>query len=157
MDVFILDNLPNNEKKRTKFCNKLAFFQRIWTHAEYQHKTKQKKFKALVKDLLYSFLAIPGSRFWAKKLDRLAQKYKNTSCDLVSSLTFTGANVKREEASFPIKMLTDFIEHRFESNLYPIPKDYDKYLTILYGDWRQLPPLEKRISNHLYVVDYIKE
>ena len=32
------------------------------------------------------------------------------------------------------------------------PQMGDEYLTYLYGDWRQLPPLEKRVSHHDFVV-----
>lgn len=31
-------------------------------------------------------------------------------------------------------------------------ENYDEYLTHLYGDWRKLPPEEKRVTHH----DYIK-
>lgn len=28
---------------------------------------------------------------------------------------------------------------------------YDEYLTSVYGDWRTLPPIEKRVSHHNFV------
>ena len=40
------------------------------------------------------------------------------------------------------------IEVKFEDFTIPIPSDYDGYLTQEYGNWRQLPPLEKRKSGH---------
>ena len=32
-------------------------------------------------------------------------------------------------------------------------EDADKYLTNQYGDWRKLPPVEKRITHHDYYLD----
>ena len=29
-----------------------------------------------------------------------------------------------------------------------VPKDYDKYLTLLFGDYMKLPPIEKRVGHH---------
>ena len=38
----------------------------------------------------------------------------------------------------------------FEGREYPAPKDYDTYLTSLYGNYMQLPPVEKQVSHHAY-------
>ena len=31
------------------------------------------------------------------------------------------------------------------------PEQYDEYLTHLYGDWRQLPPIDKQVSHHDFI------
>ena len=36
----------------------------------------------------------------------------------------------------------------FEGKEYPIPRDSDKALSIEFGEWRKLPPIEKRIQQH---------
>ena len=38
--------------------------------------------------------------------------------------------------------------HKFEDKEFYIPKEYDKYLTGVYGNYMELPPEEKRISHH---------
>ena len=30
------------------------------------------------------------------------------------------------------------------------PEHYDEYLTHLYGDWRKLPPIEQRVTHHMF-------
>ena len=47
----------------------------------------------------------------------------------------------------------DTIEHKFVDDYYPIPRYYDQYLTLLYGDYLQLPPVEKRVSHSPVIVD----
>jgi len=44
------------------------------------------------------------------------------------------------------------IELPFEDTTVTAPRNYDAYLRKLYGDYMQLPPVEKRISHpHFYV------
>lgn len=42
---------------------------------------------------------------------------------------------------------------RFEDMEVYIPQGYDRYLKRQYGDYMQLPPVEKRVSNHNVIVD----
>ena len=37
---------------------------------------------------------------------------------------------------------------KFEDIEVPVPKDYDLYLKMTFGDWRKLPPLDKRVPGH---------
>ena len=49
---------------------------------------------------------------------------------------------------FPKQLLYEIETCIFEDVVVNIPKEYDKVLTILYGDWRTLPPKSKRKSEH---------
>lgn len=40
---------------------------------------------------------------------------------------------------------------RFEDTTFPAPRDYDAYLTDLYGDYMKLPPPDKRESHAVYI------
>ena len=53
----------------------------------------------------------------------------------------------------PGDLLTDTIDVDFEYMTIKIPKNYDEYLKILYGDWHQLPPEDKRVSHAQYYVN----
>ena len=46
--------------------------------------------------------------------------------------------------------LEDTIFGDFEGRQFRIPKEYDKYLSQIYGDYMQLPPEEKRVSTHTF-------
>lgn len=60
-----------------------------------------------------------------------------------------GRNIGR--GSFPSSWLDDVIETDFEGYQLPIPKEYDKYLTWLYGDYSQMIPVSKRRISHSIV------
>ena len=44
--------------------------------------------------------------------------------------------------------LKEFLELKFEDDMFSCPKDYDSYLRSVYGDYMILPPEDKRINRH---------
>lgn len=51
---------------------------------------------------------------------------------------------------FKREWFEDTIEQPFGDTTVTIPRDYDGYLTCLYGDYMTLPPVEQRVSNHFH-------
>ena len=64
----------------------------------------------------------------------------NKECDqLINFCTSTfGKCLIRKE------FYTQLLEYEFEGKKFPGPKNYDKFLSYLYGDYMKLPPKEKR-------------
>lgn len=48
------------------------------------------------------------------------------------------------QVSFPISILMPTVKLEFEGHMLPVPADYDRYLTMTYGDWHQVPPVDQR-------------
>ena len=53
-----------------------------------------------------------------------------------------------KKEAMPTKIFQEFIKVPFENIEAMIIKDYDAYLTYLYGDYMKLPPEEKRVGHH---------
>lgn len=49
---------------------------------------------------------------------------------------------------FPSKIFDDAVQVSFEGHLLPVPKRWHDLLTILYGEYMVLPPIEERIPCH---------
>ena len=63
-----------------------------------------------------------------------------------------GQNLKK--GPFPKEWLEETIYVPFESVLLPVPKEYDKYLKHLYGDYMQMIGVSKRKNSHnIYLLD----
>lgn len=66
-----------------------------------------------------------------------------------------GRNLKR--GAFPKTWLDDVIYVDFEGYQFPVPKEYDKYLTYLYGDYMQMIPVSQRRTSHSIVLTDLGE
>ena len=103
---------------------------------------------------LEKFLAdIFTASFSKEKLVRMMEKvaslnnYKNTKCYMNSG----SAYVYGKEV-FPAETLEGELPTvLFEGELFTCPKDKEKILMILYGDYLKLPPEEKRYNRHSIV------
>ena len=68
--------------------------------------------------------------------------------------TFLGGGRKYSKNIFARTYLAERTQGQFEGKTYPIPRDFDTLLTMLYGDYMTLPPEEERvIKQHAVLVD----
>lgn len=66
-----------------------------------------------------------------------------------------GRNLKR--GPFPKAWLDEVVYVDFEGYQFPVPKEYDKYLTYLYGDYMQMIPVSHRRTSHSIVLTDLGE
>lgn len=148
IDVFPIDNAPSVEE-RSRWYNEYLVLRRkmlatVPSTARYQ--------KWGLKTT-YRFLKRLPSRFKYKPI-----KYKDYCQEIISLVskynTYNSEQVVVFDTPYGLKTIMDreifnsIIELEFEGNRFYAPKDYDAYLKTLYGDYMQLPPVEKRISSH---------
>lgn len=154
VDIIIIDDVPNDEKKRRKFLKKMNFFENCWEWAQYSRLSVRnaKNLAQFVKFVIYKTLALPGSRRWSLFLNRKAQKYNHKNCEYFAAVAFAGGKRK----AYSKRYLGAGTKLKFESDFYNAPERWDEYLTVAYGNYMELPPVEERISNHRFKV-YWKE
>ena len=70
---------------------------------------------------------------------------------------FLGGASKYAKSRFPAAVFGTARELTFERGQYFVPEQYDRLLTVLYGDYRTLPPEEERkCKQHAILVDLTK-
>ena len=62
--------------------------------------------------------------------------------DTIDAGVFTG--------KYDNRLWENSIKSEFEKEKFVIPEQYDRILRIIYGDYMQLPPEEKRGNSHMY-------
>ncbi len=67
---------------------------------------------------------------------------------------YDGMGQNLRKGPFPKEWLEEVIYVPFESVMLPVPKEYDKYLKHLYGDYMQMVGVAKRKNSHtIYIMD----
>ena len=137
LDIFPLDNLPDNKIKRKFFEFRLKVKKTELMYMVYEKNYKTNKtFKGYVKSWILRVLTF-NTNFEKKvrKFDLFCQKYENrtNTLGLVSFLPGYKNNV------WPKKIFSEVRYHSFQNINIPISKFYDEELRIEYGDWNIIP------------------
>lgn len=146
LDVFPLDYVPENDKALRKFYLKKRILSniiaKIYTIPNLNLKYKLKNF---VRKCLFLFFPY---RKAVLKRDILYRSVKNS--DYIAN--FCGIYGQKEIC--PKWWFDETIELEFEGLVVKAPKEYDLLLHQIYGDYMQLPPIEKRKAHHYaYLID----
>lgn len=152
IDIFILDNIPNNKIKR--FIHKWSSFTlnqlTMYSYLKYENETKIKQFIQRSIHNIIKFLPI-SPNFIKRKCVETFAKYQNEKCNEVCDFPAI--------CQMPVYYKTDFLpakKGKFEDMEVPIPNNYDKVLTRMYGNYMELPPKEKRFRPAPSEIDFGK-
>ena len=142
IDIFPIDNLnPKTAKKDLRMADTYKTLALLAASTKFE-KSDDGLLTTIIKWPIRLFAKIFRWKFWANKAIKRSTKYNSMETDLVSPYDAT-----REKAIYNKSMFENLITVKFEDAEFPIMADYDKYLTLSYGDYMKLPPEEKRIHH----------
>jgi lipopolysaccharide cholinephosphotransferase len=154
IDVFPIDNLPDDDMETVKYYNAIAKIQsklalQISTYRKGSTilRTVAKNGMRLYERIIES-LGVTSIDKTTESFDRLAQKYNQTETEFcgITSISHYGIREKNPKSNFNTKVSVNF-----EGKEYPAPNGYADYLSRLYGkNYMQLPPVEMRHTHHSY-------
>lgn len=144
IDIFPMDGLPNNPKKRDYYWRKIAKAKNLNTIFYQKKYPGEKLFKRVARKILFSLFYILPANAYAKKVNRLASRNLYEYSDFIACSVF-GYGRKEE---VPKSVFEKIIEIDFEGKKFCAMIGYDTYLKNLYGDYMQLPPKEKQVAKH---------
>ncbi len=154
MDVFPIDGLPDNYFVRKLHVFNVNAHKAIYKFSQINYVTTNKK-RPFIERFLIKFAMItnigklidPDRSL--KSLDRTLQKYDYEKQNW--AWNFSGCYGKREQV--PKIQLGGSRQDIFEGRNVSIPEDAEGYLDNIYGNWRELPPEEKRVSHSVEFVE----
>lgn len=151
IDVFPLDGLPDNFLARKIYLGKIFLWTKIIGYKVILPLSNERNLlKKILHSIFYIILSNISLRFLLQQKNTLIRKYSWQNSLMVSSLATSTERIPIDKALFENKALLPF-----EGYLLYAPSGYDKWLKIVYGDYLQLPPKEKRCVPHNYVAYWL--
>ena len=140
LDIFVIDNTPNNYILRKIKLAKIMIIHGLWHHYYPHTYSKTSIFKRL-----YSFIFGCLGRLYSE--DEIFEKFQEVSKSSYGSIT---KNVqcfnyltKELNVLYPNDILNEIVRHKFETIEINITKKYDIYLKSLYGE-NYLTPIKTK-------------
>ena len=87
--------------------------------------------------------------FLRRKVNNLYNKHSETKLVCIHD----GLKSSYLHWYIPKEYLLEFTEAQFEGLRFPIPKHYHEHLTIIYGDYMTIPPVDKQITHMIQCLD----
>lgn len=152
IDIFPVDGLPESVNDVKNIYKKCDFYRRIFLITDAKLGEGKSAFHKYVKYILKPFSVLYGKKRCAGKIEQVAKKYSYENSKYVGAITWGlyGVGERMLKSEFEKQVMVEFEGHKF-----PTFSCWDSYLHGLYGDYMQLPPVEKRKTHDMKV--YAKE
>lgn len=141
IDIFALDRVPS-EKRARKRLRLIANLHHL-SVLRLPPRNRGKIQRIIIKIILFMTPKKVWSFIQGKTLEYIVKLNNKNYTDIGNIF---GAWAEREYFNSSIYLET--VKSSFEDLKLPIPKQYDFYLSQMYGDYMQLPPPEKRVPRH---------
>lgn len=151
IDIFPLDTLPEEDDDWIKFDKKRRFYNKIYV-LKALRVSRLRPFKKNAIIVIAHILLLPISlRTVATIIDRYITKYKSCQTQYVRNCS-QGTSVRPRFYKLDFE---ETIDMQFENRQYKAGKGWDRYLTLAFGDYMTLPPIEKRVTHHSYTAYWL--
>jgi lipopolysaccharide cholinephosphotransferase len=140
IDIMIVDNVPDSNFMR--YIHDILCFsirKTLWSEAG------KKLHPKWYGRLWYTGLSFIPSKWIFKCRDLIAKHYNATETVLIKRMT--GEYPHRCRFGTPKHFYSNRIQIEFEGYLFWCFKEFDQYLTLVYGDYMKLPPTEERVPH----------
>lgn len=138
VDVYPYDNVPDSLKQRKKYTKKI-FKLRKWAQRGALVKFyKINNFRTFIKKIVTEiYFMFHNRKKTILKVETLSKKYINKTNTIMPSYSFG-----RREWAFDKSVFNEFLSIKFENLIIKVPKQFDKVLKKIYGDYMQIPEMK---------------
>ena len=103
------------------------------------------KLKIIIYIPFYIYILFHTKKALKKQLQKIMIKYNKKYTEYITN---NGGSYSFKKETIKKIWINTLITHKFEEYNYFIPKEYDAFLTHVYGEYMKLPPIEERSGRH---------
>lgn len=149
IDIFPVDGLGDSDAEALKLLHKSRYKRSLLTAANWQKYFKSKTRKWYVEPVRFVFYLLSRCVNTKKLVKKINKIYRSKDFDSSKKVgVVCGCYGDREVMNRDI--YDESVELVFENETFTAMGKYDEFLTNLYGDYMQLPPIEKRVTHHTF-------
>lgn len=155
VDIYPFDNVGDDLDAavallaRTKRLAQLCF---LSGRKKFGRDNTRSAAKMVMKAPAYALAKALGTKYFIERLNKLCGSLSKPGGKYVAcSLWPAGDSIPLENKVFPATLF-DTTDCTIEGETFPIPRDYDDFLTKTYGDYMRRPDPKDRTTNHMYSV-----
>ena len=150
IDIYPYDGLGNTQEEALKYGMKGDRLSSLCYQATRDHfaiENTKSPLRKIIKYPVYLLSKLCGKDRFQDKLESLARVKNYDDSEYVGCVVWLSGGMRDifPRKWFDESILSDFGEYKFR-----IPKEYDKILRHIYGDYMQLPPESERVGHHFY-------
>lgn len=148
IDILPVDGLPDDIEIVKKIYNQCDFYRKLLMLQDAKLGEGTTAIKKYCKYVLKPLACLYGKGKCIERIEELAAQYPYDECNYVGIITW---GLYGSGERMPKEGFEKSIEVEFEGHKFPAFSCWDSYLTGLYGDYMQLPPVEKRKTHDIEV------
>ena len=160
LDIYVLDNLPDDSKELKKLCRKAFWISKMQIVRSipfpvlmfHGWKASCVHFCTAIAYGILVLFGVSKKKLYQKAI-HIMEPYKNNDHSKQIGFlfdTYPEFEMFERNDIFPLRAVP------FEGLQLYLPANIEKSLTIMYGDYMQLPPVEKRKNHYPYELDFGK-
>ena len=156
VDIFPIDGLADDYESSKALFNKTRFKRELLVARNWKRFFRSKTRAWYYEPIRFAFFVL--SRFVSRAgLIRSVQKAYSADSFDQREYAATVCGSYRLKEILPSRVYDTYTELEFEGHKFKALKDYETYLSSIYGDYMQLPPEHKRVSHHVFEAYYRNE
>ena len=148
IDILVIDACPEEDEKLKRIFKESKAIRKLLFTKQTKPGAGKSAGKRIMKDLARFLLLPVSSQYLCRRLDRLSTRESFDDCKRIGCIQWGYGPQERVDKA---KWMTP-ITVEFEGYDLAAPTNYDEYLSNLYGNYMELPPVEKRHSHDMTVM-----